>query len=71
MKGKGRKEKEKTIERKKDKSKESSRRMEDLGWRKRSSKIRGRSKKASTRILSQVDSDLWKKTSEQIPTRKL
>ena len=31
MKGKGRREKEKTTERKKDGSKESSRRMEDLG----------------------------------------
>ena len=57
-----RKENKKTIERKEDESKESSRKIKDLEWRRRSSKIGGKSKKASTRILSQVDLDLWKKS---------
>ena len=37
-------------------------RIGDLGWGKRSSKVRGRNKKTSTRIFSQVDSCLWKET---------
>ena len=42
--------------------KESDRRMGNLGWRERSNKVGGRSKRFGTRMLSQVDSYIWKET---------
>ena len=36
--------------------------MGDLKWRRRSSKIRRRSKEVSTKIFSLVDSYVWKET---------
>ena len=35
--------------------------MGDLGWRGRSSKVRGKSKEAGTRTLSQVNPSFWGK----------
>ena len=42
--------------------KEGSRKMGDLGWRRGSSKVRRRGKKAGVRMFSLVDSYLWKET---------
>ena len=49
--GKTRKGREKTKERKKTGGKKSDRRMEDLGWRRRNSEVRRRSRKTSPRKI--------------------
>ena len=49
--GKTRKGREKTKERKKNGGKKSDRRMEDLGWRRRNSEVRRRSRKTSPRKI--------------------
>ena len=58
-KGIEKKSKGKTKKRENDRSKEADRRVGNLGQGGRSSKIRGRSKKDSTRMFSQVNPHLW------------
>ena len=43
-----------------DRSKKISRGMGNMGWRRESSKVRSRGKKASTKTFPQVDPGLWK-----------
>ena len=58
----GKKSKEKTKKRENDGSKEADRRVRNLGQGRGSSKIRGRSKKDSTRMFSQVNPHLWQES---------
>ena len=45
-----------------DGNKESSKRVGDLGWRKRNRKIRERGKKFNTKKIPQVDQSFWEKS---------
>ena len=54
-----RKKKEKTKNKNNNRSKEDSRRIGDMEWKERSSKVRGRSKEASTIEVPQVDLCFW------------
>ena len=57
------KETEKEVEKGKDSgSEESGRRMGDMGQRRRSGKIRSRSKEVGSREISQVNKSLWQET---------
>ena len=55
-----RKEEEETKKGENNGSKKSGRRIGDLGWRKRSSKVRGRSQEIISFKVPQMDSYLWK-----------
>ena len=56
--------KKKTKKKENDRDKEDSRRMRDIDmeWRRKSSKIRKRSKEVGTRIFSLVNTHLWEET---------
>ena len=56
----GRKEKEETKKAENNESKKSGRKIGDLGWREKSSKVRGRSQEISSSKILQMDSYLWK-----------
>ena len=60
-KGEGEK-KEKIEKRKNNRNKKSSRRMGNLGWGRRSSKVRSGGEKVGSRKVSPVDKNLWQKT---------
>ena len=63
MRGEGTEERKvKTKERKKDESKEGSRIMGDLGWRRGKGKVRSRDEETGTREISQVNLHFWQKS---------
>ena len=61
-KNKKKKKKKKTKKEEGDESKKGSRRIRDLEWEERSSKVRGGSKETGSRNILQVDLYLWKES---------